>query len=152
MVIMAVHQTPSLTQERYEEVVRRLTNRKRRMRSVSDLPFDGLLVHVAGQGEKGFCVVDVFASQDAVDAFNEALGSIPREVGIEQPPDFFPAHTFVAEWAAVAAGACRTLARGRAPRVPPGVRGSPQRSRSRGGDLFPHRIALQRICQGVEPR
>ena len=97
MVIMAVHQTPSLTQERYEEVVRRLTNSKRRLRSVSDLPFDGLLVHVAGQGEKGFCVVDVFASQDAVDAFNEALGSIPREVGIEQPPDFFPAHTFVAE-------------------------------------------------------
>ena len=97
MVIMAVHQTPSLTQERYEEVVRRLTNRKRRLRSVSDLPFDGLLVHVAGQGENGFCVVDVFASQDAVDAFNEALGSIPREVGIEQPPDFFPAHTFVAK-------------------------------------------------------
>jgi hypothetical protein len=97
MVIMAVHQTPSLTQERYEEVVRRLTNRQRRLRSVSDLPFDGLLVHVAGQGENGFCVVDVFASQDAVDAFNEALGSIPREVGIEQPPDFFPAHTFVAE-------------------------------------------------------
>jgi len=97
MVIMAVHQTPSLTQERYEEVVRRLTNRQRRLRSVSDLPFDGLLVHVAGQGENGFCVVDVFASQDAVDAFNEALGSIPREVGIEQPPDFFPAHTFVAK-------------------------------------------------------
>jgi hypothetical protein len=97
MVIMAVHQTPSLTQERYEEVVRRLTNRQRRLRSVSDLPFDGLLVHVAGQGENGFCVVDVFASQDAVDAFNEALGSIPREVGIEQSPDFFPAHTFVAK-------------------------------------------------------
>jgi len=35
--------------------------------------------------------------EDAVDAFNKALGSIPREVGIEQPPDFFPAHTFVAK-------------------------------------------------------
>jgi hypothetical protein len=44
---------------------------------VSDLPFDGLLVHLAGQGKKGFCVVDVFASQSAVNAFNEALGSVP---------------------------------------------------------------------------
>jgi hypothetical protein len=97
MVIMAVHQTPTLTRERYEEVVRRLTKGKPRLESTSDLPFDGLVVHVAGQGKDGFCVVDVFASQEAVDAFNEALGSIPREVGIEQPPDFFPAHTFIAE-------------------------------------------------------
>ena len=97
MVIMAVHQTPTLTRERYEEVVRRLTKGKPRLESTSDLPFDGLIVHVAGQGKDGFCVVDVFASQEAVDAFNEALGSIPREVGIEQPPDFFPVHTFIAE-------------------------------------------------------
>ena len=97
MVIMAVHQTPTLTRERYEEVVRRLTKGKPRLESTSDLPFDGLIVHVAGQGQDGFCVVDVFASQEAVDAFNEALGSIPREVGIEQPPDFFPVHTFIAE-------------------------------------------------------
>ena len=96
MLIVAAHQTPSLTQARYEEVVRRLTG-KARLESTSDLPFDGLIVHVAGQGKDGFCVVDVFASQEAVDAFNEALGSIPREVGIEQPPDFFPAHTFIAE-------------------------------------------------------
>ena len=37
----------------------------------------------------------VFESEDAVARFNEAMASIPREVGIEQPPDFFPAHTFV---------------------------------------------------------
>jgi hypothetical protein len=97
MLIMAVHQTPSLTRERYEEVVRRLTNGKDRLESTADLPFDGLLAHVTGQGQNGFVVVDVFASQEAVDAFNAALGSIPRDVGIEQPPDFFPAHTFVVE-------------------------------------------------------
>lgn len=97
MLIMAVHQTPSLTQERYEEVVRRLTNREGRLKSTSDLPFDGLLVHVTGQGPNGFCVVDVFASEEAVAAFHAAIGSIPREVGIEQPPDFFPVHTFIAE-------------------------------------------------------
>jgi hypothetical protein len=97
MFVMAVHQTPSLTQERYEEVICRLTNGKRRLESTSDLPFDGLIVHVAGQGKNGFCVVDVFASEEAVEQFNAAMGSIPREVGIEQPPEFFPAHTFIAE-------------------------------------------------------
>ena len=94
MLIMAVHQTPSLTQERYEEVVRRLTG-KSRLESPSDLPFDGLLVHIAGQSRNGFCIVDVFESEEAVDRFNNAMGSIPREVGIEQPPEFFPAHTFI---------------------------------------------------------
>jgi len=97
MLIMALHQTPSLTQERYEEVVRRLTNGKSRLQSPSDLSFQGLLFHVAGQGKNGFCIVDVFESEEAVERFNEAMGSIPREVGIEEPPEFFPAHTFISE-------------------------------------------------------
>jgi hypothetical protein len=97
VLIMAVHQTPSLTQERYEEVVRRLTTGKRRLESTSDLPFDGLVAHVTGQGKNGFCVVDVFASEEAVESFNAAMGSLPRDVGIEQPPDFFPIHTFISE-------------------------------------------------------
>ena len=96
MLIMAVHQVPSLTRERYEEVVRRLTG-KERLESTADLPFEGLLFHAAGQGEKGFCIVDVFESEAAVEHFSEAMGSIPREVGIEEPPDFFPAHTFISE-------------------------------------------------------
>jgi 2'-5' RNA ligase len=96
MLIMAVHQVPSLTQDRYEEVVRRLTGIDR-LESPSDLPFEGLLVHVAGRGKNGFCVVDVFESEEAVERFNEAMGSIPQEAGIEEPPDFFPAHTFIAE-------------------------------------------------------
>jgi hypothetical protein len=95
VLMMAVHQVPSLTQERYEEVVRRLTG-KSRIESASDLPFEGLLVHVAGQGKDGFCIVDVFESEEAVARFNQAMSSIPREVGIEEPPEFFPAHTFMA--------------------------------------------------------
>jgi hypothetical protein len=94
MVIMGLHQVPSLTQERYEEVVRRLTNGKSRIESPSDLPFEGLLVHIAGQGKNGFCIVDVFASEEAVAAFRDAMGTIPQEVGIHEPPDFFPTHTF----------------------------------------------------------
>ncbi len=97
MLIMAVHQTPSLTRERYEEVVRRLTNGKSRFESASDLPFEGLLVHLAGQGKKGFCIVDIFESEEAVERFNKAMSTIPREVGIEEPPEFFAAHTAIAE-------------------------------------------------------
>lgn len=94
-LILAIHQTPTLTQDRYEEVVRRLTG-KSRIESPSDLPFDGLLVHAAGTGPDGFCVFDVFESEDAVEAFRDALGTIPEEVGIEEPPQFFPAHTAMA--------------------------------------------------------
>lgn len=94
MPIMAVHQVPSLTQEKYEEVVRRLTG-KPRAGSVSEFPFDGLLFHAAGQGENGFCIVDIWETQEAVDRFREAMSEIVQEVGIEEPPDFFPTHTFV---------------------------------------------------------
>ncbi len=92
---MAMHQTPTLTQERYEEVVRRITNGKHRLESPSDLPFEGLLVHAAGQGPNGFCILDVFESEEAVERFRQAVGTIPEQVGIEEPPQFFPAHTFI---------------------------------------------------------
>lgn len=97
MLILAVHETPTLTQERYEKVVRRFTNGKSRIESRSDLPFDGLLVHAAGKGPNGFFIFDVFESEEAVERFRAAMGTIPNQVGIQEPPKFFPAHTvFVA--------------------------------------------------------
>lgn len=97
MLILAVHETPTLTQERYEKVVRRFTNGKSRIESRSDLPFDGLLVHAAGKGPNGFFIFDVFESEEAVERFRAAMGTIPDQVGIQEPPKFFPAHTvFVA--------------------------------------------------------
>ena len=95
MAILAIHQVPSLTEERYEEVVRRLTNGKSRFEAAADLPFEGLLVHVAAQTDDGFVIFDVFESQEAVDRFNEAMETIPKDVGIEEPPEFYPAHTYV---------------------------------------------------------
>ena len=96
MLILAFHRTPSLTRERYEEVVRRLTG-KERLESPTDLPFSGLLFHAAGETEQGFCVFDLFESEEAVARFNEAMHSIPREVGIQEPPEFFAAHTVIRE-------------------------------------------------------
>jgi hypothetical protein len=56
MPILGIHHVPSLTREKYEEVVRRLTNGKSRLESASDVGVEGLLVHAAGQGEDGFWI------------------------------------------------------------------------------------------------
>jgi hypothetical protein len=95
MPILGIHHVPSLTQERYEEVVRRLTNGKSRLESPSDVGVEGLLVHVAGQGEDGFWIVDVWESQEAADRFREVIKPIAQKAGIDEPMKTLPIHTFV---------------------------------------------------------
>jgi hypothetical protein len=94
MPVVLVHQGPTVTQERYEETVRRLTG-KDSLDAPSDWPVEGLLVHAAGEGDSGFRVVDVWESEDACRRFGEVLEPILREVGIEDPPQMYTAHTFV---------------------------------------------------------
>jgi hypothetical protein len=93
--VVAVFQSASLTQERYEESVRRLTDGKSRLESSADWPVEGLLAHVAGQGANGFRVVDVWESDDAFRRFGETLMPILQDVGVEGQPEIYPAHTFV---------------------------------------------------------
>ncbi len=95
MPVVVVQQGPSLTQERYEEAVGRLTGGKSRLESLSDWPVEGVLVHTAGQGENGFRVVDVWESEEAFGRFGETLGPILQEIGVDDPPEVYPAHTFV---------------------------------------------------------
>jgi hypothetical protein len=95
MPVVAVFQTPSLTQDQYEESVRRVTGGKSRVESPSDWPVEGLLAHIAGQGESGFRVVDVWESEEAFGRFGETLIPILRDLGISEEPEVYPAHTFV---------------------------------------------------------
>jgi hypothetical protein len=95
VAIVAVFQAPGLTQEIYEETVRRLTGGKSRMESPSDWPVAGLLAHVAGQGASGFRVVDVWESEEAFGRFGEALMPILQDVGVQGQPEIYPAHAFV---------------------------------------------------------
>lgn len=95
MPVVAVFEGASLTQERYEESVRRLTDGKSRLESPADWPVDGLLAHIAGEGENGFRVVDVWESEEAFARFGEALMPILREIGVEGQPEIYSAHTFV---------------------------------------------------------
>jgi hypothetical protein len=97
MEVMAIHKVQSLTRDRYEEVVRRLTGGKSRFESSEDVPFEGLLVHVAAETDDGFVIFDVFESQEAFDHFGEQIAPIPREVGIDEPPKAFPVHTFTTD-------------------------------------------------------
>jgi hypothetical protein len=65
------------------------------MESPADWPVEGLLLHVAGQGESGFRVVDVWESEDAARRFGEKLIPVLQEVGVEEKPEIYSAHTFV---------------------------------------------------------
>jgi hypothetical protein len=75
--------------------VRRLTDGKSRVESPADWPVEGLLAHVAGEGEDGFRVVDVWESDEAFGRFGETLVPILRDMGVEGDPEVYPAHTFV---------------------------------------------------------
>lgn len=95
MAIVAVFQSPSLTQAKYEESVRRLTGGRTRLATPADWPVEGLLVHVAGQGPNGFRVVDVWQSEETFKRFGEKLMPILKAIGVEGQPETYPTHTLV---------------------------------------------------------
>jgi quinol monooxygenase YgiN len=52
---------------------------------------DGLIVHTAGEGPDGFCVVDVWESREAFDTFmNERIMPAVEELGIEADESMAP--------------------------------------------------------------
>ena len=95
MVIVAVFHSPTLTQAKYEETVRGVTNGRPRMSSPADWPVPGLLAHIAGQGPHGFRVVDVWESEESFQKFGEKLMPVLKAAGVDGQPEIYPAHTFV---------------------------------------------------------
>ena len=96
MSIVAVFRSPSLTREKYEESIRHLTEgKKTRLDTPSDWPVEGLLVHAAGEGKNGFCVVDVWESQEAFDRFGEKLRPVMETIGVVIEPEIYETHTLV---------------------------------------------------------
>jgi hypothetical protein len=93
--VVAIFQGRNFTQERYEESVRSVTGGKSRVESPADWPVEGLLAHIAGEGENGFRVVDVWESEEAFRRFGETLMPILQELGIEGQPEIYAAHTYV---------------------------------------------------------
>jgi hypothetical protein len=78
-----------ITMSLYEESVRRLTDGRRAAWSRPPRPVEGLMMHIAGQGDSGFQVVDVWESE-ALDRFGEILLPMLEKLGVHEP-----AHTLV---------------------------------------------------------
>ncbi len=93
MPVVLVHE--GITQEQYEEWVRKLTGGKSRMGSPDEWPVEGLLAHIAGEGANGFRVVDVWESEEAVQRFGDLLMPVHKEIGVQGEPEVYPAHTYV---------------------------------------------------------
>lgn len=94
MPIVLVHE--GITQEQYEESVRKLTGGKSRVESPADWPVEGLLAHVTGPGgPNGFRVVDVWESEEAAQRFGDKLMPLLQEIGVQGEPEIYPAHTYV---------------------------------------------------------
>lgn len=89
-----IHHGPSMTREKYEEVVRRLTGGQSRLESPSDVGVAGLLGSCRRRRER-IWVFDVFESQEAADQFRATVAPIAQEVGIEEPVTTYPTHTFI---------------------------------------------------------
>jgi hypothetical protein len=87
--------SPPFTQEQYEETVRKLTGGRSQLESPADWPVEGLLAHIAGQGEGTFRVIDVWESEEALNRFAEIIVPILREAGVEGDPEVYPALTYV---------------------------------------------------------
>jgi len=94
MAIVAVFEGPTLNRAKYEASIRELTG-GRGVKSPSDWPVKGLLVHVAGETPAGFRVVDVWESEEAFRQFGEQLGPIMAKLGLEEQPQVYPVHTLV---------------------------------------------------------
>jgi hypothetical protein len=95
VAVVLVHQGPSLTQEKYDEIVSRLTGGKDRLEALSDWPVEGIIFHAAGDADSGFRVVDVWESEEAARKFGEQLGPILAEAGVTDAPELYEAHAFV---------------------------------------------------------
>jgi hypothetical protein len=80
----------NLTQQRYQEVVRRLTG-KGRIESPSDCHSTALRPRRRPR-PNGFCVFDILESEKRWSVWQGAW-HVREEVGITEPPRSFPAHS-----------------------------------------------------------
>jgi len=94
MAVGLIHEIPGGTQADYDAIVQELVGGK--LSALSDWPAEGILVHVAGPYDGGWRVVDVWESEEALQAFGEKLGPAIERAGVDVPqPTTFPVHNFV---------------------------------------------------------
>jgi hypothetical protein len=97
MAVGVLFEFPGVTQEQYDEVLRRMTDGGS-LTALSDWPVEGVLFHVAGPTPDGWRVLDVWESEEAFGRFAEDLVPHLQAVGMpDVPPNFFPVYNLVKE-------------------------------------------------------
>jgi quinol monooxygenase YgiN len=82
MAVCLIFDGPGVTQAQYEQV--------RNEVAPGDRPPAGALYHVAGPTENGWCVVEVWESQEALDRFvQQKLQQALTKAGISAQPRMF---------------------------------------------------------------
>jgi hypothetical protein len=90
MSIVARFNPTNLTNERYDESIRRL-------KEAGDFPPDGMELHVMFGPEGDLRVSEIWDSREAMDAFGERLMPMLADIGIQfsGPPEVFEVHNIV---------------------------------------------------------
>lgn len=78
MALAFIMEFPGVTQRQYDQALDRV--------QLGGKPYQGQIFHAAGPIADGWCVVDVWESQEAFDRFLQAkLGQALQEAGIPAP-------------------------------------------------------------------
>jgi quinol monooxygenase YgiN len=82
MAVCLIFDAPGMTKAQYEQVRDEVTQ--------GDRPPQGALNHVAGATDNGWCVVETWESQEALDRFfQEKLQKALQKAGITHQPRIF---------------------------------------------------------------
>ena len=88
MAIIAMFNVSGATAQKYDEVIRRLTEMGERVP-------DGQMYHVCYGDKNSLQVIDVFESQAKLEAFGAKLLPLLREMGIEAKPTVLEVHNII---------------------------------------------------------
>jgi hypothetical protein len=81
MAVCMIFEAPGVTQAQYEQVLHEVT---------ADGPPQGVRSHVAGPTESGWCVIEVWDSQEAFDRFfADKLRQALQRANLNGQPRFF---------------------------------------------------------------
>ncbi|WP_457032887.1 hypothetical protein [Kitasatospora sp. P5_F3] len=90
MAIIVIFELPGMTQAAYEQTTV-MVGGPDGVKSPADWPVAGLISHTAGPTPDGWCVVDVWESEEAFRQFGEIIVPILREVGApDVQPKIYP--------------------------------------------------------------
>jgi hypothetical protein len=83
MAVGLIFEGAGVSQDQYEQVLREV--------APDNQPMPGLLYHAAGPSESGWCVIEVWESQEVIDRFfQDKLAQALQNAGITVQPRVFP--------------------------------------------------------------